>query len=248
MYGLIGFPLGHSFSRRYFTDKFIKEGIDEEYRLFSLENINELPRLLAENPDLKGFNVTIPHKKHILGFLDSMSDAAASIEAVNCVKVHRDDRGHTALLGYNTDWVGFLSSLRPLLKDRGPVEKALVLGSGGAAASVRYALEKIGIVSLIVSRTGSSSGDLDYRRLDINTVKESLLVVNATPAGMWPQVNSSPPFPYHWLSPRHICHDLVYNPETTLFMMKSAEYGAIVKNGMDMLYAQADLSWDIWKR
>lgn len=248
MYGLIGFPLGHSFSRRYFTEKFIQEGIDDEYRLFPLEDIGQLPQLLAGIPGLTGFNVTIPYKKHIMGFLDSVSDAAASIGAVNCVKIRREDSGRPVLEGHNTDWNGFLSSLKPLLESRLPIEKALVLGSGGAAASVRYALESIGIVPQIVSRAGKASGNLDYRELDRKIVEESRLVVNATPAGMWPAVDTAPPFPYQWLSPAHICHDLVYNPETTLFMKKSADFGAVVKNGMDMLYAQADLSWEIWQR
>lgn len=244
MYGLIGYPLGHSFSARYFNEIFNKEGIDNSYRLFPLQSIDELDNLLESYPAMQGLNVTIPYKEKIIPFLNDLSPDAQAIGAVNVITIKSENQGGIPILsGYNTDWKGFSLSLIPLLNER--VKSALVLGTGGASKAVCYALKQLGITPHLVSRY-PSHGVLTYIELNEDIIRDNLLVINTTPLGMSPNVDSLPDIPYLYLTDRHICYDLVYNPKVTEFMKKSALYGANVKNGLEMLHRQAELSWEIW--
>lgn len=239
-FGLIGYPLGHSFSRRYFTEKFRREGLSEcTYDLFPLESISELLRLLAETPDLDGFNVTIPYKIRILPYLSSIDPAAESAGAVNTVSVQNGE-----LRGYNTDVWGFEVSLKNFL----PLSfngRALVLGSGGASRAVQCALRKMGIAFSIVSRT-PGPGQLGYEDLDAVIMRNHELIVQTTPLGMIPQEHTFPGIPFSLLTSKHYLYDLVYNPEETIFLQKGKEAGAQLKNGLEMLYLQAEKAWEIW--
>lgn len=244
MFGLIGYPLGHSFSAKYFNEKFAKEGIDNCYKLFPIPTIGDLKEIINSNPTLHGLNVTIPYKEQVLPFLNHLSPDAEAIGAVNVIKIYYDKNGGTpALSGYNTDWKGFSLSLLPML--RGNVKSALVLGSGGASKAVCYALKQLGISPHLVSRV-TAPEVLTYDDLNEQIIRDNLLIVNTTPLGMSPNIDSSPDIPYQYLTENHICYDLVYNPEITEFMKKSAQYGAQVKNGLEMLHRQAELSWEIW--
>lgn len=244
--GLIGYPLGHSYSARYFNDKFSRENISGSYRLFPLENLNSFEELLSENKDLIGLNVTIPYKETIIPHLDSLSNEAASIGAVNTIKIKRTkDKINT--IGYNTDWSGFIASLPPRVITE--VKAALVLGSGGASKAVTYALEKIGIAVTVVSRTARHNAipkQIRYDAVDSKLLASHLLIVNTTPLGMYPNVNAALPIPYQSISKNHICYDLIYNPEKTEFMKLCALRGATVINGLEMLERQADAAWNIW--
>lgn len=239
-YGLVGYPLGHSFSRGYFTDKFSREGIDAEYLNFELADIAELPAVVAQIPDLRGFNVTIPYKRDIIPYLSGMSDEAAEIGAVNVVRVEKD----RSLRGFNSDVYGFVESLKPLLGHKMP-EKALVLGVGGASRAVVYGLGKLGMSVTRVSRR-EGAGELTYNDLTAETVASHRVIVNTTPLGMYPKTDACPDIAYDAITPDHICYDLVYNPLETLFMRKCAEQGATVSNGLKMLHLQAERSWQIW--
>lgn len=244
LYGLIGFPLGHSFSARFFTEKFSREGIDAQYLNFELPDIGDLMELLSERPELEGLNVTIPYKELIMPYLTEASAGARAIGAVNTVRISHDSDGNvTTLSGHNTDAPAFARTLAPLL----PVEavSALVLGSGGASKAVCAALTSLGVSHTVVSRT-AAPGRLTYADLTAETMAANRVIVNTTPLGMYPKTDGCPPIPYDLLTERHICYDLVYNPEETLFMRKAAEKGATVKNGLDMLHLQALLAWKIW--
>lgn len=243
-YGLIGFPLGHSFSEIYFTEKFEKEEIDAKYSLFPIENINSLPSLISKIDNLEGLNVTIPYKEDVMHFLDEISEDASEIGAVNVIKI-KNENGRKFLKGYNSDYVGFADSLHPLL--RKDIKNALVLGTGGASKAVVYALKGLGINTTLVSRQ-PKEGDLSYDDLDNEIMTRNLLIVNTTPLGMFPKVDACAPIPYHLLTPLHICYDLVYNPEVTEFMHRAEERGARVKNGLEMLYRQAERAWEIWSQ
>lgn len=239
-FGLIGYPLEHSFSRRYFTEKFLREGLSDcMYELFPLESIGELPGFLAAHPDLEGFNVTIPHKVRILPYLSALDTAAASVGAVNTVSVSNGE-----LRGYNTDVWGFEVSLKEFLPEtfKG---RALVLGDGGASRAVQYALRKMGIGFSVFSRT-PGPGQLGYDDLDATAMQVHSLIVQTTPLGMSPRVHTFPEIPYSLLSASHYLYDLVYNPEETIFLQKGKEAGARVKNGLEMLYLQAEKAWEIW--
>lgn len=242
MYGLIGKKLGHSFSAQFFNEKFKREGIKEEYLLLPIPEISDFPELLVKYPDLHGLNVTIPYKQEVMPFLSEISEDAEEIGAVNTIKI-TGDNGKIKLKGYNTDVIGFRESLKPLLRPE--IKKALVLGSGGASKAVVYVLKKAGITPTLVSRNPHPD-NLSYHDLDKRIMEENLLIVNTTPLGMFPDVDSYPPIPYHLLTDRHICFDLVYNPLETEFMKKSAKMGAQTKNGIEMLHGQAIASWDIW--
>lgn len=244
MFGLIGKKLGHSFSAEFFNKKFRDEKIDETYRLFEIPSIEDFPKLLAENPDLKGLNVTIPYKRDVISFLSGLSVEAKAIGAVNVIKISRGKEGIT-LTGYNSDSIGFEESLKPLLNKS--IDKALVLGTGGASKAVCYVLRKLGIEPTYVSRT-PKEGQLTYKDLNKSIIDSHLLIVNTTPLGMMPEIDTCPPIPYNLLTTRHICYDLVYNPLETLFLKKSKEAGAKIKNGMEMLELQALASWDIWNK
>lgn len=244
LYGLIGYPLEHSASPDFFRRKFEEEGIqDAEYRLFPLQKISELPRLVAEHPDLAGFNVTSPHKQSVLPYLTRIDNAAAAIGAVNTVKVMRGSE-HTELYGYNTDYIGFAESLLEVLP-RIP-KRALVLGTGGGARAVTYALTGMHTAVTSVSRT-PGRGALTYRDLTAEKVKENLLIVNTTPLGMHPATDGCPDFPFKWLTGRHFLYDLIYNPMETEFLKQGRLQGAGTCNGMAMLRYQAEAAWAVWR-
>lgn len=242
-YGLIGYPLGHSFSQKYFTEKFDRECVDARYDLFPLESINELPGLIHDTEGLAGFNVTIPYKQDVIQFLDEMDDQAREIGAVNVVKITRQVNGAYRLKGFNSDAYGFTESIRPML---GPSNKrALVLGSGGASKAVIFSLRRLGVEPVVVSRR-PSAGMLTYAAIDKEILMNYTVIVNASPVGMSPIIDACPDIPYEFLTPRHVCFDLVYNPEETLFLQKASAAGAAVKNGLEMLHLQAEGAWKYW--
>jgi shikimate dehydrogenase len=239
LYGLIGYPLSHSFSKKYFTEKFKREGIaDANYELFPIEQIELLPGVLTANPQLRGLNVTIPYKEQVLPYLTSLSPAVQEIGACNCIRIAGEE-----LTGFNTDVIGFEQSLLPLLKTHHT--KALVLGTGGAAKAVLWVLKKNNIQAQTVSRAGTA-GALRYEDLDASVIEAHTLIINTTPLGMQPNVNSLPSLPYDAISNRHLCYDLVYNPEKTAFLSAAEQQGAAVKNGLEMLVLQAEAAWRIW--
>ena len=243
LFGLIGYPLGHSFSKKYFTEKFQKENIEGcKYELFPIENIKQLNLLLEEHPDLTGINVTIPYKEKVLKYVDDLDETAASIKAVNCIKISRNS-DKIFLKGFNTDCFGFENSLKPLLKPWH--SKALILGTGGASKAVEYVLKKLNIESTYVSRK-SRKNILGYEQLDGTIIRDYKLIINGSPIGMSPDKESSPAIPYEFLTSDHLLYDLVYNPEVTLFMKKGSAKGASVINGLPMLIGQAEKAWEIW--
>lgn len=238
-FGLIGYPLSHSFSQQFFTDKFREEHIaDCVYQNFPLENIDAL-RTVLDNPHLAGLNVTIPYKEKVIPFLHYQSDVVKKIGACNCIKII-----HGELHGYNTDVTGFEHSLRPLLESHH--QKALVLGTGGAAKAIHFVLEKLGIIFLEVSRNPFTGRQISYEQLTPAVLEHYTLIINTTPVGMYPDENNCPPLPYESLTSRHYLFDLVYNPAKTLFLQKGEAQGAVIKNGADMLVIQAEESWRIW--
>ncbi len=245
LYGLIGYPLGHSFSAVYFEEKFKKLGIHAEYRLFPIEDISFLPSLIQSFNLLMGFNVTIPYKQSIISYLDELSEDAESIGAVNAVRIKVSCQGKTTLAGYNTDWQGFLDSLNNFIT--GKIPDALILGSGGSSRAVAYALKKSGINYRIVSRTADQER-ISYNQISEELLKKYPLVINTTPCGMFPNTLSMPSFPVEFLGPDNYVFDLIYNPGTTLLMEKAAANGAVVQNGLDMLHRQAELSYEIWRQ
>ncbi len=239
-YGLIGYPLGHSFSQRYFTEKFEREGIAEcVYENFAIESVDRLDEVLERHPDLCGFNVTIPYKERIVPRLRSMVEEAEKIGAVNCVRVTPE-----GLFGYNTDAHGFRTSLLRLLGGARP-RQALVLGTGGASKAVKYVLTELGIPFDVVSRT-AAAGDYTYENLSRDTVRTHRLIVNATPLGTFPNTDACPDIPYEAVGKEHFLFDLVYNPPLTEFLRRGQMRGAAVVNGYDMLVGQAEKAWAIW--
>ncbi|RYY90549.1 MAG: shikimate dehydrogenase [Chitinophagaceae bacterium] len=238
-FGLIGRTLKHSFSKGYFTDKFYQEKrSDHVYELFELNTIAAFPFLLQQHTDLAGLNVTIPYKKEVLAYLDALHADAEAIGAANTIQFRNGQ-----LIGHNTDWIGFRDSVLPLLPVTLP--KALVLGNGGAAAAIKYALKQMGIAYQTVSRQGTDE-TLSYDDLDAGLIEEHNLIINTTPLGTWPDIDSFPPIPYEALSPEHLLFDLVYNPALTVFLRKGQERGARISNGYEMLVRQAEASWKIW--
>ena len=237
-YGIIGNPLGHSFSKGFFTEKFAREGIDAEYLNFQISEIGKLTEVLRENPELRGINVTLPYKTEIIPFLDELSDEAREIGAVNVVQIRN---GH--LKGFNSDIIGFTRSIQPLLKSHH--QKALILGTGGASRAIRVGLTRLGLEWKYVSRT-PHEGMITYEDITAETLREYEVIVNCSPVGMFPKVDGCPAIPYEFLTPDKLLYDLVYNPETTLFMKKGALQGAVVKNGLEMLHLQAIASWEFW--
>lgn len=241
VYGLIGYPLSHSFSKKYFTEKFEREGLNDcRYELFPLSSIEELPQLLKDNPELCGLNVTIPYKEQVLSYLQEENELVKAIRACNCIDI-RDGK----LKGYNTDVLGFERSLKQLMQPHH--KKALILGTGGVSKAVQFILEKMGLAYRYVSRKPGVHS-FSYEQLTPAILAEYTLVVNTTPLGMYPNITEAPPIPYEALSPQHYLFDMVYNPEKTLFMKMGEERGALIKNGYDMLEIQADESWAIWSR
>ncbi|MDO4950151.1 MAG: shikimate dehydrogenase [Bacteroidales bacterium] len=243
LYGLIGYPLGHSFSQNFFNEKFASERIDARYVNFEIPNIGYLAKILSEKNELKGFNVTIPYKQQIIPMLNELDSEAKAIGAVNVVKVMQR-RGRVWLKGFNTDAPAFKNSIRPLLEKYH--ERALVLGTGGASKAVTHALNQLGISSQLVSRT-ERPGVLTYKNLSPEIMTAHTVIVNCTPVGMYPRTDECPSIPYGQLTSRHLLYDLLYNPDSTLFMHKGMAHGAPVKNGIEMLLLQAFESWRIWE-
>lgn len=241
-YGLIGYPLSHSFSSLFFKEKFADEGIDAIYQNFPLEKIDKLEDIIREY-SINGFNVTIPYKEKIFQYLDYVDKKALDIGAVNVVKVCRDSLHRPVLYGFNSDFYGFRESLRPILVDN--IESALVLGTGGASKAVAFGLKELGIDTVFVSRN-PAYGEIGYSQLTDEVMSRNKLIINTTPLGMYPHVQTCPDIPYHKITRFHICYDLIYNPSETLFLRKSREHNSIIKNGYDMLILQALESWRIW--
>ena len=243
IYGLVGKTLDHSRSEEYFRQKFNNEQItDAVYRNFAVKHINELPDLIINNPGIAGLNVTNPYKVEVLSYLDEISPEAGIIGAVNCIKITRE-KEKKILKGFNTDHPAFRETLKPLLHDRH--RKALVLGTGGAAKAICLALNELKIDFKVVSRA-KNNGDLSYEQLNAKILTDHLIIINATPSGLYPDINSAPPIPYECLTPDHLLYDLIYNPEETLFLKHGRKAGAKIKNGLEMLHLQAELSWSIW--
>ncbi len=240
-FGLIGFPLGHSFSKKFFTEKFENEQIDARYDLYELDDISKFISLI-ENTELNGLNVTIPYKEKVIPFLDELDDTAEKIGAVNVIKFIRE-KNKLALKGYNSDAIGFENSLKPYLESFH--KKALILGTGGASKAINYVLNKLNIETTFVSRN-ASRGKLTYQELNQEIINDNLLIVNASPVGTFPHSDSCPEIPYQFLTEKHILFDVVYNPSETLFMIKGKEQGAQALNGESMLIGQAKAAWKIW--
>ena len=245
-YGLIGYPLGHSFSITYFNEKFQSENIDAEYVNFEIPRIEDFMEVVDEHPDLCGLNVTIPYKEQVIPYLDELDKDTAQIGAVNVIKIIRQAKGKVKLVGYNSDIIGFTQSIEPLLQPRH--KKALVLGTGGASKAVYHGLENLGVKSTYVSRTKRNNDVLTYQELTPEVMAEHTVIVNCTPVGMYPKVDECPEIPYDLLTPDHLLYDLLYNPNETLFMKKGRMHGATVKNGLEMLLLQAFAAWEIWQR
>ena len=256
-YGLIGFPLSHSFSKKYFTEKFTAEGIEDAvYDLYPLEHIKDLQDLLDENPNLVGLNITIPHKVSIIPYLDWIEHDARTAGAVNCICISAESplqaaftgevgiQGHDFRLeGYNTDLYGFEMSIKPLINDTN--DEALVLGDGGAAKAVKCVLENMGITYKTVTRKPHPD-HLLFSDLKPHHIKQHKIIINTTPLGTAPNIDECPPIPYEAITDEHLLYDLIYNPEETLFLKRGREQGATTKNGYEMLVLQAEKSWEIW--
>lgn len=244
-FGLIGYPLGHSFSKNFFNEKFHSENIDAEYVNFEIPTIEDFPKVVASHPNLVGLNVTIPYKEKVISYLDELDKDAASIGAVNVIRIIRN-KGKVTLKGYNSDVLGFTQSIEPLLERHHT--KALILGTGGASKAVNYSLRKLGLDTLFVSRSRRNESTITYSDLTPERMEEYKVIVNCTPVGMYPQADLCPDIPYELLTPQHLLYDLLYNPNTTLFMKRGADQGATVKNGLEMLLLQAFGAWDIWNQ
>jgi len=245
-YGLIGYPLKHSFSIEYFNEKFSSENIDAQYVNFEIPEIKDFPEVVEENPDLCGLNVTIPYKEQVIPYLDRLSPNAERIGAVNVIKIIREkNKKKITLEGHNSDVVGFSQSIKPLLMPYH--QKALILGTGGAAKAICHGLHDFGITTQLVSRT-SKPDAITYEELTSSVMKEYKVIINCTPVGMYPKVDFCPQIPYNELTHEHLLYDLLYNPNETLFMKKGAEHGAVTKNGLEMLLLQAFISWEIWNK
>jgi len=244
-YGLIGFPLSHSFSQKYFTEKFQREGIqDSVYQNFSISAISLLPDLLELTTDLCGLNVTIPYKEQVIPFLNEIDPVAQEIGAVNTIKIrliNKDKR----LYGYNTDAFGFENSIKPFLKPNHT--KALILGTGGASKAVAFVFKKLQIDFLYVSRTPVNQKSISYSDLTETVLHDFKIIVNTTPLGTYPDIHTFPPLNYQHLTQEHLLYDLVYNPAKTEFLSKGKIFGATIVNGLAMLHLQAEKSWEIYR-
>lgn len=242
-FGLIGYPLGHSFSKKYFTEKFQSERVQDcSYELYPIENVRLLPGLIRDEPELKGLNVTIPYKTSVMDLLDDISSEAADIGAVNTIKIRRKE-GNTTLSGFNSDVTGFRDSLMPYL--RKDIETAIVFGTGGSSRAVCYVLKNLGINFILVSRS-PGKGSLTYSDLDPALLSGTMLIINTTPLGMFPKIEGIPEIDYNLLGPKHILYDLVYNPERTSFLKMGEKRGCVTISGLRMLHLQAERSWEIW--
>ncbi len=246
IYGLVGKKLSHSFSPDYFNKKFQKMGINAEYRIFELSDVDELPELLANNPNIRGLNITIPYKQSLGSYVDFISKNARLTGAINTIKVKNNKKGKL-LLGYNTDVVGFEKTIKPLLKSKKCIT-ALILGIGGSAKSVAYVLRKQGVLFKFVSRNYAKEMQINYEWLNQEMIQNNLLIINTTPVGMFPNNNASPTIPYEFLTANHILYDLVYNPAETQFLSKGRKQGCTCINGQKMLEIQAEASWKLWHK
>lgn len=243
-YGLIGYPLEHSFSQKYFTDKFKSEGLSQcQYINYPLEHIELIKEIIDRDNSLIGLNVTIPYKQLVLNYLDERDEISKKIGAVNTIKIERAE-GKVSLKGYNTDAYGFYHSLQPHLKKRH--DSALILGTGGSSRAVAYVLDELGIHYIYVSRNPREKSQLSYMDLCGPVLYNFQIIINTSPVGMYPDVNNSPDIPYDFIAKDHILFDLIYNPEETLFLKKGKEKGAQIINGLSMLHLQAERSWEIW--
>lgn len=241
-YGLIGYPLGHSFSIGYFNEKFQNEGTDATYENFEIASIDEFPEVIDINPELRGLNVTIPYKEKVISYLDTLSPEARAIGAVNVIKVEHKGK-KVVLKGYNSDVIGFTRSIEPLLERYH--KKALILGTGGAAKAIGYGLKALGLETVMVSRF-DRPGAIRYEQVTPEVIKAYNVVVNCTPTGMYPQADECPALPYEAMDSHTLLYDLIYNPDETLFMKRGKDHGATVKNGLEMLLLQAFASWEFW--
>lgn len=241
-FGLIGKNIEYSFSKKYFTEKFSADLFtDFTYENFDIQSIDEFPKIIENNPDLKGLNVTIPYKQSIIPFLDTLSDKAFKIGAVNVIRFTK--KGN--LKGYNSDWYGFKKSLEPLLQPHH--KKALILGTGGASKAVAFALDELDITYAFVSREANDK-TIDYERINATTFDNYQIIINCTPVGTSPNVKEFPTIPYQFFTEKHIAFDLIYNPEETQFLKKAKKKGAVIKNGYEMLVFQAEKAWKIWNK
>lgn len=242
-YGLIGFPLGHSFSQKYFTEKFAREQINNcSYENFPIDSVDLLPELIRDNTDLCGLNVTIPHKTNILKYVDVKDPAVIEIGAANVLKIKRLE-GKLQIYGYNSDITGICDSVMPFIS--GNCKNALILGTGGSSRAVAYTLKKLGLQISVVSRKRSPEL-INYRDLNASLLERTDIIVNTTPLGMFPDITSRPEIDYELLNENHILFDLVYNPEMTTFLKMGKERGCKIITGLKMLYSQAERSWEIW--
>lgn len=243
-YGLIGYPLTHSFSINYFNEKFQNEGIDAVYENYEIPTIEQLPEVLDTNLELRGLNVTIPYKEKVISYLDSLSPEANEIGAVNVIRVEHKNK-KIILRGYNSDVIGFTRSIEPLLDSYH--KKALILGTGGASKAIEFGLKSLKLETLKVSRS-DKKGCIKYSDITPETIKEYNVIVNCTPVGMFPHSDECPDLPYEAMDTHTLLYDLIYNPDETLFMAKGKAQGAMVKNGLEMLLLQAFVSWEIWNK
>ena len=241
VFGLIGYPLTHSFSQQYFTEKFAKESVTGcFFKLFPLTSIDLFPGLITNEKDLRGVAVTVPYKEQVIRYIDIVNDEAKKVGAVNCIRIQAG-----ILTGYNTDIIGFERSVTPLLKSHHT--KALVLGAGGASKAVQFVLTKLGIDFLVVTRGGIRTKNfISYQSLDKKLIESYPMIINCTPAGMFPNGHEQPLIPYQFLDERCLLYDLIYSPAETLFLKNGLEKGAAVKNGFEMLVIQAEENWRIW--
>lgn len=245
LYGLIGYPLGHSFSYKYHNERFARLGIDAEYKNYELLDVSMLRTLVEKTPLLCGLNVTKPYKESVMPLLDNIDHTASLVGAVNVISIERDGN-NVRMVGYNSDCDGFRTMVSPLLRTHH--RKALVLGTGGAAKAVAAALRMERLDVTFVSRHSVGDNIIGYNDLTSSVIEEHTVIVNATPLGMYPHIDTCAPIPYELLTSQHLCCDVVYNPAKTEFMRRAACYGAKVCNGIEMLYKQADIAWEIWNR
>ncbi len=244
-YGLIGYPLKHSFSIGYFNERFQNEGIDAEYVNYEIASIDWFESIVLNNPEIAGLNVTIPYKEQVIPFLDGLDpETAGAVGAVNVIRVIRDGE-KVKLIGYNSDIVGFTKSIEPMI-DAKKHTHALILGTGGASKAVYHGLKSLGIASMFVSREHRNDSTYTYDELTPEVLEQHKVIVNCTPVGMFPHTNECPNIPYELLTSDHVLYDLIYNPSDTKFMKKGRAQGAKVKNGLEMLILQAEVSWEIW--
>src|SRR5690554_746155 len=244
-YGLLGYPLTHSFSKQFFTEKFQKERIDSEYLNFEIKSVDRVSKIIEDHPDLAGLNVTIPYKEVIIPFLNDLDPEAKEISAVNTIRIVRRQE-EVYLTGFNTDIWGFEQSLKPLLKSHH--KNALILGTGGASKAIQHVLKKLGINFLTATTRTPSVNSISYSDITKQLISDYTLIINTTPLGTYPNTSTFPDIPYEYLSTHHLLYDLVYNPQITIFLEKGKEQGAVIKNGYEMLILQALKSYEIWEQ